>query len=329
MADELILRPKPDDLVRRGGQEGKSLPELVLRAGKAAETAWDDFFQGKLANRYTRAAYGFAVRRFLAWAQGEGRELHQITAGDVGRYLEQHPGSLPTKKQHLSGLRRFFNLLVERHLVIINPALVAETERYQVLEGKTPKIAPDQARHLLASIELSNVVAFRDRAVIGTLIYTAARAGAMGRLRLRDFADAGEQYTFRFMDKRGKSREIPVRHDLEGWLKDYISAAEIDNEPKESPLFRTAVRNEKRLTARAMNAQDICYMMKRRLERAGLPDLLSPHSFRVATATDLLEQGVPVEDVQYLLGHSDPRTTRLYDRREQKVTRNLVERISI
>ena len=78
-----------------------------------------------------------------------------------------------------------------------------------------------------------------------------------------------------------------------------------------------------------MNAQDICYMMKRRLERAGLPDLLSPHSFRVATATDLLEQGVPLEDVQYLLGHSDPRITRLYDRREQKVTRNLVERISI
>ena len=49
----------------------------------------------------------------------------------------------------------------------------------------------------------------------------------------------------------------------------------------------------------------------------------------MATATDLLEQGIPIEDVQYLLGHADVRTTRLYDRREQKVTRNLVERISI
>ena len=312
-----------------GHLEGKSLPAIVLHAGKAAETAWDDFFQGKLANRHTRVAYTLAVRRFLAWAEGEGRELHQITAGDVGRYLEQHPGSLPTKKQHIAALRRFFNILVERHLVLLNPALVAETERYQVLEGKTPKITVEHARELLASIDVSNVVELRDRAVIGTLIYTAARAGAVGRLRLRDFSDAGEQYTFRFMDKRGKSREIPVRHDLEGWIKDYIAAAELDEEPKESPLFRTAVRNEKRLTTRAMNGQDICYMMKRRLDRAGLPDLLSPHSFRVATATDLLKQGVPVEDVQYLLGHSDPRTTRLYDRREQKVTRNLVERISI
>jgi hypothetical protein len=36
-----------------------------------------------------------------------------------------------------------------------------------------------------------------------------------------------------------------------------------------------------------------------------------------------------LEDVQYLAGHADPRTTRLYDRRQRTVTRNIVERISI
>jgi site-specific recombinase XerD len=70
-------------------------------------------------------------------------------------------------------------------------------------------------------------------------------------------------------------------------------------------------------------------MMKRRLKDAGLPDNLSPHSFRVTTITDLLEQGVPLEDVQRLAGHADPRTPRLYDRRDKKVTRNVVERISV
>ena len=60
-----------------------------------------------------------------------------------------------------------------------------------------------------------------------------------------------------------------------------------------------------------------------------LPGHFSPHSFRVTTVTDLLEQNVPLEDVQYLAGHSDPRTTRIYDRRRRKVTRNIVERISI
>jgi site-specific recombinase XerD len=45
--------------------------------------------------------------------------------------------------------------------------------------------------------------------------------------------------------------------------------------------------------------------------------------------TNLLHQGVSLDDVQYLAGYSDPRTTRLYDRRKKQVTRNIVERISI
>jgi site-specific recombinase XerD len=78
-----------------------------------------------------------------------------------------------------------------------------------------------------------------------------------------------------------------------------------------------------------MTADDIGRMVKRRMRDANLPDRLSPHSFRVTTITDLLAQGVALEDVQHLAGHSDPRTTRLYDRRQRRVTRNIVERISI
>jgi integrase/recombinase XerD len=78
-----------------------------------------------------------------------------------------------------------------------------------------------------------------------------------------------------------------------------------------------------------MTGNDVLRMVKRRLASAGLPGHFSPHSFRVATVTDLLTQGVPLEEVQYLAGHSDARTTRLYDRRTRIVTRNLVERISI
>jgi site-specific recombinase XerD len=70
-------------------------------------------------------------------------------------------------------------------------------------------------------------------------------------------------------------------------------------------------------------------MVKRRVRQAGLPEHLTAHSFRVTTITDLLEQGVPLEDVQHLAGHADPRTTRLYDRRQKRVTRNIVERISV
>jgi site-specific recombinase XerD len=44
---------------------------------------------------------------------------------------------------------------------------------------------------------------------------------------------------------------------------------------------------------------------------------------------DLLNQGVPLSDVQDLAGHADPRTARLYDRRQRKVTLDIVEKISI
>jgi integrase len=66
------------------------------------------------------------------------------------------------------------------------------------------------------------------------------------------------------------------------------------------------------------------------LSRLGLPEgTFSCHSFRATTATALLADGVSREQVQYLLGHSDARTTDLYNRTRKEVTRNIVARISI
>ena len=67
----------------------------------------------------------------------------------------------------------------------------------------------------------------RDRAILATLRFTACRAGAVAKLRLGDFQHDGSQYVLRFQEKGGKSREIPVRHDLEGMILAYIEAAGI------------------------------------------------------------------------------------------------------
>ena len=120
-----------------------------------------------------------------------------------------------------------------------------------------------------------------------------------------------------------------MRHDLELFILQYVEGAALRLAPKDCPLFRTTVRRTKELIDRPMTGVDICRMVKRRLRDASLPARLSPHSFRVATIIDLLEQGAELGEVQHLAGHADPRTTRLYDRRSKKVTRNLVERISI
>jgi site-specific recombinase XerD len=322
----LYKRPVPGQLIRPDEPvTSRNAPAIVKAVGKGAEFAWEEFFQAEIANVHTRKNYMHAVKQFLAWVESRGRELPRVSPGDVGEYLQGLELATPTKKLHLAALRRFFDRLVNRHVCVINPAATVKAERHSVVEGKTPDIGPAQARVLLKSIAVADPVGLRDRAVLAVLIYTAARVGAVAKLTMKNFVNDGSQYTLRFAEKGGKSREIPVRHDLEQFLLAYVQAANIT----EGPLFRTANRKSRTLTRNPMTGIDICRMMKRHLKSAGLPGHFSPHSFRVTTVTDLLEQNVPLEDVQYLAGHADPRTTRIYDRRRRKVTRNIVERISI
>jgi integrase/recombinase XerD len=311
------------------GAEPLPLPALVEQAGGAAAFVWDEFFSGEIRNPNTRRAYAHAVRQFLAWAAGQGAGLARITPGQVGQYIDQLDASMPTKKQHLAALKGFFDKLVLRHVVLLNPAASVRGPRYSNAEGKTPEIAVEQARKLLASIDTSHVVGLRDRAIIAVLIYTAARIGAVATLKMKSLEHDGSQWLLKFAEKGGKAREIPVRHDLEQYLMAWLDAAGLRGAAKDSPLFRSAIGKTRQLNARAPTAGDLNRMLKRRFKDAGLPARLSPHSFRVTTITDLLEHGVPLEDVQHLAGHADPRTTRLYDRRQKKVTRNVVERISV
>lgn len=303
----------------------------VAQAGNSARFAFEEFFHGQIRNPLTRKAYLRAVRVFARWCEDRGVELVRVMPADVGRHLDELPLAPPTRKLHLSALRRFFDQLVLRHVLLLNPALSVRGERYQVSEGKTPEISREHARRLLSSIDTSHIVGLRDRAVIAILIYTAARVGAVAKLRRADFYETGDQYCLRFHEKGGKVREIPVRHDLQGWLQEYLGASseEPNNSHSVAPIFCTTVRRTKRLTTRSMTADDMGRMFKRRLRDAGLSLRLSPHSLRVATLTDLLSQGISLDEVQFLAGHADPRTTRLYDRRQQRVTRNIVERISV
>ena len=152
------------------------LPGLVERAGGAARFAWDEFFHAEHHNPHTQAAYQRAVRRFLAWAEGQGVEVAAITPGMVGQYLAALGGSAAKRNQHLAALRGFFDRLVQRHVVILNPAASVKGVKEQVIEGKTPEITLDQARTLIRSVDTGHVVGLRDRAILAALAYTVCRA---------------------------------------------------------------------------------------------------------------------------------------------------------
>lgn len=265
----------------------------------------------------------------LDWCDRLGLQLNQIEPLVVASYVEQLAQSQSTAsvKQHLAAIRMLFDSLTDKRVTLSNPARCVRGPKHVVIEGATPALDVIQARRLLQTIEASTVVGLRDRAIVATLIYTAARVGAICQLRVRDFAPDGALRCLRFQEKGGKQRKIPCRHDLEAYFHAYIEAAGIGDQP-DSPLFRSMDRR-RHITSRGLHRVEVHQMVKRRLRHAELPGNLSSHSFRATTATDLLSQGVPLEDVQYLLGHADPRTTRLYDRRKKEVTRNIVERISV
>src|SRR5512135_1181502 len=91
---------------RGGGSSAAGVPAIVRVAGAAAGFAWEEFFEGELANQHTRKAYARSVRDFLAWAEGQRLDLVRITPGDVGSYLRALPWSVPTKKLRLAALRQ-------------------------------------------------------------------------------------------------------------------------------------------------------------------------------------------------------------------------------
>lgn len=93
MSNELV---KASPVGVSASSEAASLPELVERAGGAARFAWEEFFYAEHHNPHTQRAYERAVRRFLAWAEGQGVELAAITPGLVGQYLVGLGGSRPS-----------------------------------------------------------------------------------------------------------------------------------------------------------------------------------------------------------------------------------------
>ena len=84
------------------------------------------------------------------------------------------------------------------------------------------------------------------------------------------------------------------------------------------------------LTDRTLHRNNVTEMVKRRARQAGLPaDKLCSHTFRGTGITTYLSNGGQIETAQAIAGHASPRTTKLYDRRQQQVELAEIERIRI
>ncbi len=321
---------------------GKHFPALIERRGFKAKKRFATFFTDNIRNANTRQAYFRAAFQFFSWCQEHGLEFEAVQSFHVSAYVEQlmQEKSKSTVKQHLAAIRMLYDWLIVGQVIETNPAHAVRGPKHVVTEGTTPILDVEQMQQLLASINADSVVGLRDRALIAVMTATFGRIEATLGMNIADYFEDGKHWSIKLHEKNGKTIVMPVQHKLEEYLDAYIKAAGgVEAFPFESsrngrptkhqPLFRSTRGRSGKLTDNRMSRQDSWRMIKRRARQAGISGRISNHSFRGTGITNYLENGGSLSEAQRMAGHSDPRTTRLYDRRDQKITRGEVERITI
>lgn len=318
------------------------VPAVIENLGEKGKDDFWEFFANNIRNPNTRAGYLRAAYRFFDWCQGIGIGFDGIKPYHVGLYVESllrepdekkrlSPGSV---KFHLAGLRQLFDHLVLRQNLAFNPAAsVKGPKMSQRSDGRTPELSADEAARLFLSIPAADadgadhLVNLRDRALLATLLFSWVRISAALGMSVKDYT--GDDY--RVEEKGGLWRKIPVHSEAAPLMAAYIEAAGLDDFP-DSPLFRGTIGGKGRkpkLAQGAFTRQGAWYMIKRRCAAAGLSTEYTNHSFRATGITEFMNNGGQLHDAQIIAGHADARTTKLYDRSEHKVTRNMMERVHI
>ena len=78
-----------------------------------------------------------------------------------------------------------------------------------------------------------------------------------------------------------------------------------------------------------MSRHDAWYMIRRRAKSRGIATKIGCHTFRATGITEYLRNGGKLEIAQQMANHESARTTGLYDRRDDQLTLDEVERILI
>lgn len=318
-------------VVRVGGAE---VPAFFVPTREAMD-GFLEFFAGQISNDNTRRAYGRAAREFAGWCEakvGIG-ELRQVVPVHVATYikmLEKTRGlSVPSIKLHLAGLRHLFDWMVVKQVVPFNPASSVRAPKHSVKKGKTPVLAPEDARAVFEACDTETLVGLRDRALMALLFYSFARVGAALSMRVEDVHFVGKRAWVRLHEKGGKEHDMPCHHNLQQYLEDYIERAGLAEQGK-AWLFQTMPGRSGTLSGEPIDQSSVYRMIGRYLARAKVKTKAGCHSWRATGITQYLKSpGSRLEVAQDMANHADMRTTRLYDRRTEELTLDEVERISL
>jgi site-specific recombinase XerD len=204
-------------------------PAVFLPNAKTAERFFG-FFTAHIRNKNTRRAYYKAACRFSDWCEGRGLlDLARVKPPHVAAYIEVlgfprpqgHGLSKPSVKQHLAALRMLFDWLVVGQILDTNSAHAVRGPKYSQKRGKTPVLDREEARALLAAIDTGSLTGLRDRALIGVMVYTFARIGAVLQMKVGDYFSQGRRGWVRLHEKGGKEHQ--ARPAFPSWKRFWMN----------------------------------------------------------------------------------------------------------
>src|SRR3954452_2131939 len=165
------------------------VPAVVAASGPELANRFLEFFLVAIRNPNTGRAYAAAVRAFCAWLERHGApDLCAVEPVHVAAYVEQlgRTHAKPSVALHLAAIKRCFAFLVTGGTLKRSPAVEVKGPTFSRRIGATPVTSTEEVRRLL-----DGLVGLRDRALIGTLLFTTARIGAALRCRVGDYYREG------------------------------------------------------------------------------------------------------------------------------------------
>ena len=238
--------------------------------------------------------YDSTIRNVL---NAVGKDVRDVTTDDLRIYLDRYQSTNGVSKVTIDNIRRilssFFAWLEDEDYITKSPV----RRIHKVKTCKTVKETySDEALELMR--DHSECV--RDLAIIDMLASTGMRVGELVKLDRSDIDFANRECVV--LGKGNKQRKVYFDARTKIHLQRYLNSRTDDN----PALFVTLQRPYNRLQISGVEIR-----LRRLGEKLNL-NKVHPHKFRRTLATMAIDKGMPIEQVQQLLGHQSVDTTLQY-----------------